>query len=290
MKMTVATASRATFGAFGESAGRTRVGTAQIAAEIALKTAPRGKRVGVLIRSPSLRAAASLGEHIRRPSYPAAACPSMVDRGRQSVISVARTDEGIPVRIRTSPLAVAVLLAALTNAPSPASAAATPAIVAAPSSPAIGEVTTITASGLGGLESATFGIDDPSAGAFSGDGAETGATTAAVPVSDGSAVVEFTPTRSGDIVVAVGTGESVLAEVTVSVSAASAEPAPTSGSSTPTATPATTGADDSAQAEPDSEAEAGRFAFVLIPLIAAAIIVVGGVIVISRGRRRRRGD
>lgn len=44
------------------------------------------------------------------------------------------------------------------------------------------------------------------------------------------------------------------------------------------------------QAEPDSEAEAGRLAFVLIPLIGAAVVVVGAIVVISRGRRRRRGD
>lgn len=207
---------------------------------------------------------------------------------RGGAVSVARTDEGIPVRIRTSPLAVAVLLAVLFSVPSPASAATAPAVVAAPSSPSVGEVATITASGLGGLASATFGIDDASAGAFSGEGAEIGATTAAAPVSDGSAVVEFTPTRTGDIVIAVGTGESVLAEVTISVSAATAEPAPSTVS--PTSAPSTPAADDSAQAEPDSEAEAGRFAFVLIPLIAAAIIVVGGIIVVTRGRRRRRGD
>lgn len=214
----------------------------------------------------------------------------MVGRAGSGVISVARTDEGIPVRIRTYPLAVAVLLAALSSVPSPASAAAAPTVAAAPSSLSVGEVTTITASGLGGLASATFGIDDASAGAFSGDGVETGTTTAAVPVSEGSAVVEFTATRSGDVVVAVGTGESVLAEVTISVTAATAEPAPSTVSPTPAPPTATSAADDSAQAEPDSEAEAGRFAFVLIPLIAAAIIVVGGIIVISRGRRKRRGD
>ncbi|SDO46788.1 hypothetical protein SAMN04487848_1033 [Microbacterium sp. ru370.1] len=44
------------------------------------------------------------------------------------------------------------------------------------------------------------------------------------------------------------------------------------------------------QAEPDSEAEAGRLAFVLIPLVGAAVVVVGAIVVISRGRRRRRGD
>jgi hypothetical protein len=214
----------------------------------------------------------------------------MVGCARSGVISVARIDEGIPVRIRKSSLGVAVLLAALFGVAASASAAATPAVVAAPSSPTVGEATTITASGLGGIESATFGIDDTSAGVFSSDGAATGAATSAVPVSEGSAVVEFTPTRSGDIVIAVGTGESVLAEVVISVSAATAESAPSTIGPTPATTTATPAGDDSAQSEPDSGAEAGRFAFVLIPLIAAAIIVAGGIVVISRGRRRRRGD
>lgn len=44
------------------------------------------------------------------------------------------------------------------------------------------------------------------------------------------------------------------------------------------------------QEQPAPEAEAGRFAFVLIPLVAAAVVVVGAIFVISRGRRRRRGD
>jgi hypothetical protein len=47
---------------------------------------------------------------------------------------------------------------------------------------------------------------------------------------------------------------------------------------------------DAVQEEPAPEAEAGRFAFVLIPLVAAAVVVVGAIVVISRGRRRRRGD
>ncbi|MFJ4037402.1 hypothetical protein ACIPVB_04910 [Microbacterium sp. NPDC090007] len=45
-----------------------------------------------------------------------------------------------------------------------------------------------------------------------------------------------------------------------------------------------------AQTAPDAEAEAGRLAFVIIPLIAAAVVVVGAIIVIARGRRGRRGD
>jgi hypothetical protein len=41
---TAAAAKKTTFGAFGESAGRTRVGIAQMTAERALRTAPSGRR------------------------------------------------------------------------------------------------------------------------------------------------------------------------------------------------------------------------------------------------------
>lgn len=193
--------------------------------------------------------------------------------------------------MRYTPLlpALAVFLAVIVAAPGPVSAAQSPGLAAEPASVSLGETTTLTATGLGGLESATFGLSDIDAGAFAGENVETDAATAAVPVTDGTATVDFTPTRSGDVVVAVGTGESVLAQVTIAVEAATAEPVPV------TAAPATsasssTAVDDSAQAEPDSEAEAGRLGFVLIPLIAAAVVVVGGIVVITRGRRKRRGD
>ncbi|MCJ1706404.1 hypothetical protein [Microbacterium sp. VKM Ac-2923] len=192
------------------------------------------------------------------------------------------------MRIRTILPATAVLLAALVSVPFSASAATPPSVVGEPSTVSLGETTTITASGLGGLETATFGIDDTDAGAFSGDGVESSETTVAVPVTQGTAVVEFTPTRSGDIVIAVGTGESVLAQATIAVSAATAEPAPAAPTPSTTTTPSA--GDDSAQAAPDPEAETGRLTFVLIPLIAAAVVVAGGIFVITRGRRKRRGD
>lgn len=48
--------------------------------------------------------------------------------------------------------------------------------------------------------------------------------------------------------------------------------------------------DGPAQTDPDPEAEGGRLAFVLVPLLAAAVVVVGAIVVIARGRRGRRGD
>lgn len=193
--------------------------------------------------------------------------------------------------MRTSLPALAVLLAALLGGSSSASAQTTPTVSAEPPSVSLGETATVTATGLGELTSASFGLADPDSGAFSGDGIETGATAATAPVSDGTASIEFTPTRTGDVVIAVGTGETVLAQVTVSIEAATAEPAPVASSTpTPSTDPSEATADESAQAEPDSEAEAGRFTFVLIPLIAAAVVVIGGIVVITRGRRKRRGD
>ncbi len=47
---------------------------------------------------------------------------------------------------------------------------------------------------------------------------------------------------------------------------------------------------DSTRVDPDPEAETGRLAFVLIPLLVAAVVVIGAVFVIARGRRRHRGD
>ncbi|WP_295824865.1 hypothetical protein [uncultured Microbacterium sp.] len=47
---------------------------------------------------------------------------------------------------------------------------------------------------------------------------------------------------------------------------------------------------DSTRVDPDPEAETGRLALVLIPLLVAAVVVIGAVFVIARGRRRRRGD
>ncbi len=48
--------------------------------------------------------------------------------------------------------------------------------------------------------------------------------------------------------------------------------------------------DGPAQSDPDPESEAGRLAFVIVPLLVAAVVVVGAIIVIARGRRGRRGD
>lgn len=196
------------------------------------------------------------------------------------------------MRLRPAVLAISVLFASLALAPAAAQATTGPAVTIDPATVAIGETTTVTATGLGGLETATFGMDATDAAAFDGDGVDAGGTTARVAVVDGSATVELIPTRAGEIVVAVGTGESTLAQATVTVTAATAEPVPATSapSSAPESSASPSAGEDSAQAEPDAEAETGRLAFVLVPLIAAVIVGVGLIVVISRSRRGRRGD
>ncbi|KQT74036.1 hypothetical protein [Microbacterium sp. Leaf436] len=193
------------------------------------------------------------------------------------------------MRLRPAVLAISVLFASLALAPAAAQATTGPAVTIDPAAVAIGETTTVTATGLGGLETATFGMDATDAAAFDGDGVDAGGTTARVAVVDGSATVELIPTRAGEIVIAVGTGESTLAQATVTVTAATAEPVPAT-SSAPESSASPSAGEDSAQAEPDAEAETGRLAFVLVPLIAAVIVGVGLIVVISRSRRGRRGD
>lgn len=196
------------------------------------------------------------------------------------------------MRLRPAVLAISVLFASLALAPAAAQATTGPAVTIDPAAVAIGETTTVTATGLGGLETATFGMDATDAAAFDGDGVDAGGTTARVAVVDGSATVELIPTRAGEIVVAVGTGESTLAQATVTVTAATAEPVPATSapSSAPESSASPSAGEDSAQSEPDAEAETGRLAFVLVPLIAAVIVGVGLIVVISRSRRGRRGD
>ncbi|MFS0734684.1 hypothetical protein ABC304_04560 [Microbacterium sp. 1P10UB] len=113
--------------------------------------------------------------------------------------------------------AAGLVLAALLGAAAPAaSAQEQPTVQVAPASVAVGEVATVTATGLGGLEKAFFGLGDPSAGALSVDKTTFG-TTVEAPVSNGTAVVYFRGTVAGTVTIAVGTGETSIAQGTVTV-------------------------------------------------------------------------
>lgn len=105
-------------------------------------------------------------------------------------------------------------------------------VSADPASIEVGGTTTVTATGLGGLETAFFGLGDTSSGEFAG-----GSTSAEASVTDGTATIEFTAATAGEVTISVGDGETVLGTTSVTVSAPAPSPTPTS-SPTPDPAPA----------------------------------------------------
>jgi hypothetical protein len=140
-------------------------------------------------------------------------------------------------------------------------------ISASPTGIEIGESTTVTATGLGGLETAFFGLDDNAAGTFEPGGG----SSAEAPVTDGSATITFTGAQEGTVTVAVGDGENVLGTTTVTVSAAPS----------PTPTPSPT-------ASPEPAPAAGWHVGVIIAIIIGALLVIGAVIALVVLAQRRK--
>lgn len=89
-------------------------------------------------------------------------------------------------------------------------------VTADPATIAVGDTTTVTATGLGGLETAGFGLDNTSDGSLSADGSSF-SSTASVPASNGSAVVYFKASAAGTYTVNVSDGETSLGQATVTV-------------------------------------------------------------------------
>lgn len=184
-----------------------------------------------------------------------------------------------------SALGVAALLVLGGGAGAQASAA--PELKAEPATIAAGAQTTVTATGLGGLETASFGLGgggtliDPSTGAES--------TLVQAPVSGGTATVRFTAAEAGDYVVAVGNGETPLAQVTVVVTAAAA---PTTPTPQPTVTVTETAAPEpEVVATPISApVEAGIPGWATVLIVVLAVVVVGAIVtIIVLVARRGRG-
>jgi hypothetical protein len=167
-----------------------------------------------------------------------------------------------------------------------AHAGSAPSVTAEPASIAAGEETTVTATGLGGLETAYFGLGGGGSLIDPSTGQETNLVEA--PASGGTATVRFTAADAGDYVVSVGDGETSLAQVTVTVTGAETpEPAPTvtvttttepvpAPSPTPTATPV------------DS---AGIPLWATILIVVLAVLVVGAIvtIIVLVARRGKSG-
>ncbi|MDF2664199.1 MAG: transcriptional regulator of sugar metabolism [Microbacterium sp.] len=175
-------------------------------------------------------------------------------------------------------LSLALFMIVALALPTAAHAASAPRVTVSPAEIVVGETATVTVSGLLGVDSVRFALEPAEGGSFSpGDSPE-----AEVAVTDGEARVEVTAARVGDLLVSADAGESTRIEATVVVVATPGAVA--------TSTSPPTASNDSAQAEPDAEAENGRLVFVLVPLIAAVVIGIGAVLVISKSRRGRRGD
>jgi hypothetical protein len=96
----------------------------------------------------------------------------------------------------------------------PANAATGVQVTANPTSIAVGATTTITATGLGGLEKAGFGLDDNSAGTFT----QSKSSDYEAPVKNGTATATFSAAKAGTVTVSVGDGENVLGTVKVTIS------------------------------------------------------------------------
>jgi hypothetical protein len=97
-----------------------------------------------------------------------------------------------------------------------ATAATTPALDANPASIAVGETSTVTATGLGGLETASFGMGQSDGASFT----ESGTPSYAAPATGGTATATFTSDQAGTYTIAVGDGENVLATIEITVTAA----------------------------------------------------------------------
>ena len=138
-----------------------------------------------------------------------------------------------------------------------------------------GETTTVTATGLGGLQSAFFGLGGTAGGSFS----PSGATSVTSPVSDGTATAVFTASEAGSFTIAVGDGENVLATTIVTVTAAAtptAEPTPTE---TPTETPTPISA--------NTDGVPAWVIWLIVGIVVAVAAIITWVIV---SRRRAHAD
>ncbi|MBN9153713.1 MAG: hypothetical protein J0J05_07005 [Microbacterium sp.] len=148
-------------------------------------------------------------------------------------------------------------------------------VQASPGSISTGATSTITVTGLGGLQQASFGLGDTSAGTFT----ENGGTTYEAPVTGGRATATFSAAAAGTVTISVGDGENVLGTTTVTVTAASPTPTPTP---TPTPSPSPAPADGGLS----TVAIIWIVAIVLV-LIAAAAITTALVV---RARNRSAAD
>jgi hypothetical protein len=196
---------------------------------------------------------------------------------------------GEKIMLKHVSAAVALAVAFVLAGSAAAVAQGAPELTAEPASITVGEETTVTATGLGGLETAYFGLDGTPGGTLIEPTTDQQVTTYDAPVENGQAIVRFTATQPGTFTVAVGTGETVAATTTVTVTAAA--------SPTPTPVPTVTVTVNPPSPEPTMTTQggvatdAGLPLWALILIIALAVLVVAAVItiVVIVARRGRTG-
>lgn len=145
-----------------------------------------------------------------------------------------------------------------------------PQLSASPASIESGRSATITATGLGGLETAGFGLGGGPSGAQ--------VNPSDARVSDGTASTTFTATQPGTYTVDVTDGETPLATVEITVTAASPTPTPTQ-TSTPTTSPTPA----------PTPSDSGVPAAVVWIIVIVAVLVVAAVVITAVVLARRRG-
>lgn len=185
--------------------------------------------------------------------------------------------------------AIALATAFVLAGSAAAVAQGSPELTAEPASVSVGEETTVTATGLGGLETAYFGLDGTPGGTLIDPTTDQPTNLYEAPASNGEATARFSATQPGTFTVAVGDGETVLTTTTVTVTAAE--------SPTPTPVPTVTITAQPPSPEPTmttqggTATDAGLPLWALILIIALAVIVVAAIvtIVVIVARRGRTG-
>lgn len=175
-------------------------------------------------------------------------------------------------------IGVGIILVGVIGMPHAAPAAHaddSPGLTATPTTIAVGGIARVSATGLGGLETAEFGLDSTPGGKF----VESSSSTYSAPVTAGTATATFTADQPGTFTIAVGDGETPLATTTVTVSVPAPAPTPTT---TPTLTP-------TPSPSPTPPAGGGQSAWIWA-LVALAVVLVAGAaitaVVITRRRAR----
>jgi hypothetical protein len=170
-----------------------------------------------------------------------------------------------------------------------AHASGVPALSAEPTAITVGEETTVTATGLGGLETAYFGLDGTPGGVLIEPTTDQQVTNYEAPVENGQALVRFTATQPGTFTIAVGTGETVAATVAVTVTATESPSATPEPTMTIFETVAPDPEPSATTTSGDTTADTGFPVWAIWLIVLGVLLVAAIVVIIVLAARRRSG-